>query len=151
MIPSPEKTPEPFLKGSTISMLPYYRVCTISWAEKRTVDFLWPRKKKSSKKKAKDKEKIHGPKTSQIINSNEANSEDKGKKNIPNLWRRFSTLGMWFCFDSTSLDQEEKSLKEINIEKSLRKWKQVKNGHWPRFQISLSVRVGTKRQGAKGK
>jgi len=44
-------------------------------------------KKKSSKKKGKKtkKEKIHGPKTSQIRNSIEANSEDKGKKNIPNL------------------------------------------------------------------
>jgi hypothetical protein len=43
------------------------------------------KKIKQEKGKKTKKEKIHGPKTSQIRNSIEANSEDKGKKNIPNL------------------------------------------------------------------
>jgi len=51
------ESPDPFLKGSTISMLPYYRVCTISWERNEQLIFYDPEKKNQARKRQKDKER----------------------------------------------------------------------------------------------
>jgi len=87
MIPSPESPQTPSLREVPYQC--YHIIECVPLAEQKNEQLIFydPEKKNQARKKGKKtkKGKIHGPKTSQIINSIEANSQVKGKKNIPNL------------------------------------------------------------------
>jgi len=83
MIPSPERSQTPSLKGSTISSATILSsfTCTISWEKRTNSWFLWTRKKNQAREKGKRQK--------------EKERKNPWSKNEPNnklLWRNLATV-----------------------------------------------------------
>lgn len=119
------KTPVPFLKGSTISMLPYYRACNISWAKQKRNEqliFYDPEKKNQARKKDKAKD----PKNPWYLKNEpkwtlikEKSKEKKGKRiQIRTFEGDFPLLVCGFARTRLPWTMRKKAPEKFNIEES---------------------------------